>query len=62
MEIEKLVEIVEDRAALEYGMRLIMDAAEKKAMPDAAYLPTFNDAMLEETFVRTLEAIAGKSE
>lgn len=62
MEIEKLVEIVEDKAALEYGLRVIMDAAEKKEMPDDAYLPTFNDEMLEETFMQALEAVVRKSE
>lgn len=57
MGIDKLIEIIEDRAALEYGLRVIMEAAEKRAFPEEAYLPTFNDELLEECFTKTLELV-----
>ena len=34
MEIEKIIEAVEDKVMLEYGLRVIMLAAEKKEMPE----------------------------
>ena len=51
MEIEKFIEIVEDKSMLEYGLRVLMKAAETKNMP------TFNDEMLEEAFMAVLEKI-----
>lgn len=57
MEIEKIIEAVEDKVMLEYGLRVIMLAAEKKEMPDEALWPTFNDVMLEENFRKTLEMV-----
>lgn len=57
MEIEKFIEIVEDKSMLEYGLRVLMQAAETKKMPEEAYIPTFNDEMLEEAFMAVLEKI-----
>nr|DAK94838.1 MAG TPA: hypothetical protein [Caudoviricetes sp.] len=57
MEIEKFIEIVEDKSMLEYGLRVLMQAAETKKMPEEAYMPTFNDEMLEEAFMAVLEKI-----
>lgn len=59
MDNERLIERIEDCAMLEYGLRVIMEAAERRALPEEVFLPTFNDAMLEETFRRTLETVAG---
>ena len=57
MEIEKIIETVEDKSMLEYGLRVLMQAAETKKMPEEAYIPTFNDEMLEEAFMAVLEKI-----
>lgn len=57
---DRLIEIIEDRAALEHGLRVIQSAAERKTLPEEGLLPTFNDIMLEECFKRTLEAVAGE--
>lgn len=57
MEIEKFIEIVEDKSMLEYGLRVLMQAAETKKMPEEAYMPTFNGEMLEEAFMAVLEKI-----
>lgn len=57
MEIEKFIEIIEDKSMLEYGLRVLMQAAETKKMPEEAYMPTFNDEMLEEAFMPVLEKI-----
>lgn len=57
MEIEKFIEIVEDKSMLEYGLRVLMQAAETKKMPEEAYMPTFYDEMLEEAFMAVLEKI-----
>lgn len=57
---DRIIEIVEDRAMLEYGLRVIIEAAERRALPEEAFLPTFNDALLEETFRRAVELAAGR--
>lgn len=56
----KLIEIIEDRAALEMGLRVIMRAIETKELPDEALLPTFCEEMEEELLINILEKIAGK--
>ena len=56
----ELASIIEDRHSLEQGLRIIMEAAERKKLPEEVFLPTFNDSMLEETFVHTLEAVVGE--
>lgn len=58
--IEKFVEIVEDKAALELGLRVIMEVAETKNLPPVGVLPTFNDELIADTFNKTLELVAGK--
>lgn len=60
MDFSEIVALIEDKAALEYGLRVIMEAAERKAMPEDVFLPTFNDPMLDETFTKTLELVVGK--
>lgn len=55
-----IVEIIEDRAALEMGLRVIMSAAEKGKLPEECLLPTFNDSMTEEQFKRVIETVVGK--
>ena len=57
----KLIEIIEDRVALEMGMRIIMSAIETKKLPDEALLPTFHDGMEEELFIDILEKIVGEN-
>lgn len=52
--------MIEDRHSLEQGLRIIMEAAERKKLPEEVFLPTFNDSMLEEAFVHTLEAVVGE--
>ena len=56
----KLASMIEDRHSLEQGLRIIMEAAERKKLPEEVFLPTFNDSMLEEAFVHTLEAVVGE--
>lgn len=58
--IEKFVEIVEDKAALELGLRVIMEVAETKVLPPVGVLPTFNDGLIADVFDKTLELVAGK--
>lgn len=58
--IEKFVEIVEDNAALELGLRVIMEVAETKNLPPVGVLPTFNDELIADMFNKTLELVAGK--
>lgn len=57
---DRLIEIIEDRAALEMGLRIIMETAERRKLPEEVFLPTFNDTMLEENFKRTVEIVAGE--
>lgn len=59
-DVEKMVEVVEDKAALETGLRVILWAAEKRVLPDESLLPVFNDSMTEELFREVLEKVAGK--
>lgn len=59
--IEKFVEIVEDKAALELGLRVIMEVAETKVLPPVGVLPTFNDELIADMFSKTLELVAGKN-
>ena len=56
----RIIEIIEDRAALEQGLRILQEAAERKALPESVFLPTFNDSMLEENFRLTVEMVAGQ--
>ena len=56
----ELASMIEDRHSLEQGLRIIMEAAERKKLPEEVFLRTFNDSMLEETFVHTLEAVVGE--
>lgn len=56
----ELVQRIEDRLSLEQGLRIIMEAAERKKLPEEVFLPTFNDSMLGETFIHTLEAVVGE--
>ena len=58
--IEKFVEIVEDKAALELGLRVIMEVAETKNLPPVGVLPTFNDELIADMFNKTLELVAGE--
>lgn len=58
--IEKFVEIVEDKAALELGLRVIMEVAETKVLPPVGVLPTFNDELIADMFSKTLELVARK--
>lgn len=58
--IEKFVEIVEDKAALELGLRVIMEVAETKVLPPVGVLPTFNNEFIADMFNKTLELVAGK--
>ena len=58
--LRELASIIEDRHSLEQGLRIIMEAAERKKLPEEVFLPTFNDSMLEEAFVHTLEAVVGE--
>ena len=57
---ECIIKIIEDKYALEMGLRIIMETAERKVLPEEIFLPTFNDSLIEETFVATLEKVAGK--
>ena len=58
--MDRLIEIIEDRAALETGLRVVMETAERRRLPEEVFLPTFNDAMLEDLLRRTLEKVAGE--
>lgn len=57
---KEMIEIVEDKYALELGLRILMVAAERKALPEEVFLPTFNDTILEETYKATLEKVSGQ--
>jgi hypothetical protein len=57
---KEMIEIVEDKYALELGLRILMVAAERKALPEEVFLPTFNDSMLEETYKVALEKVSGQ--
>lgn len=59
--IEKFVEIVEDKAALELGLRVIMEVAETKVLPPVGVLPTFNDELIADVFNRRLSLWRGRS-
>lgn len=57
---EQIIKIIEDRAALEMGLRIIAESAARKKLPEEVFLPTFNDSMLEENFKLALEAVVGE--
>ncbi len=57
---EEMIKIIEDRYALELGLRIIMRSAELGGLPDESLLPTFNDSLIEENFRTTLETVVGK--
>lgn len=57
---ERLIEVIEDRAALETGLRVILETAETGELPKEGLLPTFHDPLVWDIFVHTLEAVSGK--
>ena len=58
--IDKLVEIIEDRYAMEQAMRIILWSLETRQLPPESSLPLFSDSLVNETFFAILERITGK--
>lgn len=58
--MERLIEIIEDYTSMELAIRMIMEAAETKELPNEGSLPCFNDGIIEENFIALLEKVAGK--
>lgn len=56
----RLIEIVEDHTSMELAMRMVMEAAETKELPNEGSLPCFNDGIIEENFIALLEKVTGK--
>lgn len=59
--IEKFVEIVEDKAALELGLRVIMEVAETKNLPPVGYFPRLMTSLLLICLTRRLSLLRGRS-
>lgn len=56
---DKLIEIVQDHTSLVQALRIILEAAETKKLPQYAALPTFNDSILDDQVRTALEFITG---
>ena len=57
---DKLIEIVQDHTSLVQALRLILEAAETKELPQYATIPTFNDSILDDQVRIALESITGE--
>ena len=57
---DKLIEIVQDHTSLVQALRLILEAAETKKLPQYSLLPTFNDSFLDDRLRIALELITGE--
>lgn len=57
---DKLVEIIQDHAAMEIGMRMILNVLDTKELPPQGILPTFNDLLSADILMDCLEKITGK--
>lgn len=58
--IDRLVDIIEDYVSMEMAIRIIIEAAETKVLPNEGSLPCFNDSIVEENFTTILEKVTGK--
>lgn len=58
--IDRVVDIIEDYVSMEIAIRIIMEAAETKELPNEGSLPCFNDSIVEENFITILEKVTGK--
>lgn len=59
-DFDRLVEIIEERAALELGLRIVLEAAESKELPPEGTLPCFSSDVTESVFMSLLERVTGK--
>ena len=57
---DKLLEVVQDHTSLVQALRLILEAAETKKLPQYAALPTFNDSILDDQVRTVIELITGE--
>lgn len=58
--MEGIIAIIEDRALLDLGLRMILEAAETKELPKEANLPVFHDELTGVNFISVLEKVTGK--
>lgn len=58
--IDRLIEIIEERYALEQALRIILEALEPRQLPSESSLPLFRDTLVNETFFAILEHATGK--
>ena len=59
--IDRLIEVVEDRTAMELAFRIILEATESKQLPPEGNLPVFHDQIVNCNFFTILERVTGKS-
>lgn len=59
-DLGRMIDIIEDRSALELGLRMILDAKASKKLPPYGSLPTFNDSGTEDLFLSVLESVVGE--
>lgn len=57
---DRLINIIEDRRALNDALHIIMEAAETKVLPPVANIPSFNDEITERSVIITLELVTDK--
>lgn len=57
---DRLINIIEDRRALNDALHIVMEAAETKVLPPLANIPSFSDETTERSVIMTLELVTGK--
>lgn len=57
---DRLIDIIEDHASYDVGLRILMSVAETKELPPYGTLPIFNDSITTDSFIAAVELIAGK--
>lgn len=57
---DKLLEVIQDHTSLVQALQCILVAAETKKLPPYGILPTFNDPLLDDQVITTLELITGE--
>lgn len=57
---DRLLEIIQDQASMEIGMRMILNALDTKELPPQGILPVFNDALSQDVLMDCLEKATGQ--
>lgn len=55
-----VVDVIEDHVSVENALRMILDAADSKVLPNEGILPVFHDTYLEDLVVSILQKVTGK--